>query len=166
MANRRNRVADSIKMLEPLVPSLSATDKDRAVITLSTLADDYEKSFRYSDAANTYTELEKRFGLLMDENERQRVSTRGCPVESAARIAAAVRRGERTFHCADPQRQSRTSRSIGRLRQVPRIADPRYRSKSLGDKRQPRTAAGSQALQCIGHVQRDCRDGGWQFAPR
>jgi hypothetical protein len=74
MANRRNRVADSIKMLEPLVPTLSTTDKDRAVITLTTLADDYEKSFRYSDAANTYGELDRRFGLVMDENERQRVS--------------------------------------------------------------------------------------------
>jgi hypothetical protein len=74
MANRRNRVADSIKMLEPLVPTLSTADKDRAVVTLSTLADDYEKSFRYSDAANTYEELDRRFGLVMDENERQRVS--------------------------------------------------------------------------------------------
>jgi len=74
MANRCNRVADSIKMLEPLVPTLSTTDKERGVITLSTLADDYEKSFRYSDAANAYSELERRFGLLMDENERRRVS--------------------------------------------------------------------------------------------
>src|SRR5580698_585849 len=74
MANRCNRVADSIKMLEPLVPTLSTTDKERGVITLSTLADDYEKSFRYSDAANAYSELDIRFGLLMDENERRRVS--------------------------------------------------------------------------------------------
>ncbi len=74
MANRCNRVADSIKMLEPLVPTLSTTDKERGVITLSTLADDYEKSFRYSDAANAYSELDRRFGLLMDENERRRVS--------------------------------------------------------------------------------------------
>ncbi len=74
MENRRNRVVDSIRMLEPLVPSLSTSDKDRAVITLSTLADDYEKSFRYSDAANTYAELERRFGLVMDEHERKRVN--------------------------------------------------------------------------------------------
>jgi hypothetical protein len=74
MANRCNRVAGSIKMLEPLVPTLSTTDKERGVITLSTLADDYEKSFRYSDAANAYSELDRRFGLLMDENERRRVS--------------------------------------------------------------------------------------------
>jgi hypothetical protein len=91
MANRRNRVADSIKMLEPLVPSLSTADKDRAVLTLSTLADDYEKCFRYSDAANTYAELERRFGLVMDENERKRVSgeaarwslLRGAPPQTA-----------------------------------------------------------------------------------
>jgi hypothetical protein len=91
MANRRNRVAESIKMLEPLVSSLSATNKDRAVIALSTLADDYEKTFRYSDAADTYGELEKRFGSSMDDQERQRASReaarwnllRGAPSQSA-----------------------------------------------------------------------------------
>ena len=96
MANRRNRVADSIRTLEPLVPALSATNKGRAVIALSTLADDYEKSFRYSDAADTYTELEKRFGPLMDDYDRQRASTeaarwnllRGAPTQSAEVKAA------------------------------------------------------------------------------
>lgn len=90
MANRRNRVAESITMLEPLVPSLSAANKERAVLALSTLADDYEKAFRYSDAADTYGELEKRFGSLMDENERQRATReaarwsllRGAPPQS------------------------------------------------------------------------------------
>jgi hypothetical protein len=74
MANRRNRVAESIQILEPLVSSLSATNKERAVIALSTLADDYEKAFRYSDAADTYEELERRFGPLMDDEERQRLN--------------------------------------------------------------------------------------------
>ncbi len=91
MANRRNRVAESIKMLEPLVSSLSAANKDRAVIALSTLADDYEKTFRYSDAADAYGELEKRFGSSMDDQERQRASReaarwsllRGAPPQSA-----------------------------------------------------------------------------------
>jgi hypothetical protein len=91
MANRRNRVAESIAMLEPLVASLSATNKERAVVALSTLADDYEKTFRYSDAADTYAELEKRFGSLMDEKERQRASReasrwsllRGAPPQSS-----------------------------------------------------------------------------------
>jgi len=96
MANRRNRVAESIRRLEPLVAGLSATNKGRAVIALSTLADDYEKSFRYSDAADTYTELEKRFGPLMDEHDRQRAITeagrwsllRGAPTQSAEVKAA------------------------------------------------------------------------------
>ena len=91
MANRRNRVAESIKMLEPLVSSLSATNKDRAVIALSTLADDYEKTFRYSNAADAYADLENRFGSSMDENERARASRealrwnllRGAPPQSS-----------------------------------------------------------------------------------
>jgi Aspartyl protease len=91
MANRRNQVAESIRTLEPLVPFLSATNKERAIIALSTLADDYEKAFRYSEAANTYAELERRFGSWMDENERQRAIReaarwsllRGAPPQSA-----------------------------------------------------------------------------------
>ncbi len=91
MANRRNRVAESIRMLEPLVPSLTATNKERAVIALSTLADDYEKTFRYAAAADTYAELERHFGSSMDDQERQRASKeaarwsllRGAPPQSA-----------------------------------------------------------------------------------
>jgi hypothetical protein len=91
MANRRNRVAESIRMLQPLVSSLAAANKERAVIALSTLADDYEKTFRYSDAADTYEELERRFGSSMDDQERQRVSReaarwsllRGAPRQSS-----------------------------------------------------------------------------------
>jgi hypothetical protein len=90
MANRRNRVAESIRMLEPLLPSLSAANAPRAVIALSTLADDYEKSFRYSDAADAYAQLGRRFGPLMAANERQRAITeaarwnllRGAPAQS------------------------------------------------------------------------------------
>jgi len=75
MANRRNRVADSIRMLEPLLPSLSATNRERAIVALSTLADDYEKTFRYADAANAYAQLETRFGSSMSESERRRART-------------------------------------------------------------------------------------------
>ena len=96
MANRRNRVGESIRELEPLVPALSATNPERAVIALSTLADDYEKAFRYADAADTYAELSRRFGPLMDERDRQRASTeasrwnllRGAPAQSAEVSAA------------------------------------------------------------------------------
>ena len=75
MANRRNRVAESIRTLEPLLPSLSATNKERAIVALSTLADDYEKTFRYADAANAYAQLETRFGSSMSESERRRART-------------------------------------------------------------------------------------------
>ena len=90
MANRRNRVAESIGTLEPLLPSLSVSNKERAIIALSTLADDYEKAFRYSDAADAYAQLEIRFGSSMDENDRRKARTeaarwnllRGAPAQS------------------------------------------------------------------------------------
>ncbi len=90
MANRRNRVADSIRTLEPLLPSLSVTNPERAIVALSTLADDYEKTFRYADAANAYAQLETRFGSSMSESERRRARTeaarwnllRGAPPQS------------------------------------------------------------------------------------
>jgi len=72
MANRRNRVADSIRTLEPLLPLLSAANRERAIVALNTLADDYEKTFRYADAANAYAQLETRFGSSMSESERRR----------------------------------------------------------------------------------------------
>ena len=75
MANRRNRVAQSIRTLEPLLRSLSATNRERAIVALSTLADDYEKAFRYADAANAYAQLETRFGSSMSESERRRART-------------------------------------------------------------------------------------------
>jgi hypothetical protein len=75
IANRRNRVAESIRKLEPLLASLSVTNKERAIIALSTLADDYEKAFRYSNAADAYAQLETRFGLSMTENERRKART-------------------------------------------------------------------------------------------
>ena len=90
MANRRNRVAESIQTLEPLLPPLSATNRERAIVALSTLADDYEKAFRYSDAANAYLQMETRFGSSMSESERRRARTeagrwnllRGAPRQS------------------------------------------------------------------------------------
>jgi len=72
MANRRNRVPDSIRLLTPLLPVLAATSSEKAIIALSTLADDYEKSFRYGDAADAYSQLDREFGAYMSEPERRR----------------------------------------------------------------------------------------------
>ena len=72
MANRRNRTDQSIRLLKPLIPALTLQDKERAVVALRTLADDYEKSFRYADAADTYSQLDRQFGADMSATERQR----------------------------------------------------------------------------------------------
>jgi predicted aspartyl protease len=74
MANRRNQAAESIRLLQPLIPSLSKVDRRRAVIALSTLADDYEKTFQYSAAADTYTTLVQNYAHDMSSGELTRVT--------------------------------------------------------------------------------------------
>jgi hypothetical protein len=73
LANRRNRIALSIERLQPLVAALAARNKDYAVVALSTLADDYEKSYQYSAAADTYAELERNYKAYMSPAEQLRV---------------------------------------------------------------------------------------------
>jgi len=74
LANRRNRIALSIERLQPLGAALAARNKNYAVVALSTLADDYEKSYQYSAAADTYAELERDYGAYMSPVEKLRVS--------------------------------------------------------------------------------------------
>ena len=57
LANRRNQVPESIRLLEPLTHTLTGGPVDRAELALCSLADDYAKSFRYADAADTYALL-------------------------------------------------------------------------------------------------------------
>jgi predicted aspartyl protease len=54
MANRINHIQESLRLLEPLVATLLATNPVRAELALCTLADDYAKSFRYANAASFY----------------------------------------------------------------------------------------------------------------
>jgi predicted aspartyl protease len=72
MDNRRNRATESITLLEPLIPALSATNQARALIALSTLADDYEKTFQYAAAANTYANLAQNFAPYMSADQVQK----------------------------------------------------------------------------------------------
>lgn len=74
LANRRNRVALSIERLQPLVAALAARNKNDEVVALSTLADDYEKSYQYSLAADAYAELDRHYAAYMSPEEQQRVS--------------------------------------------------------------------------------------------
>ena len=69
MANRRNRASESIKLVQPLLPALAVANKERAVIALSVLADDYEKTFQYSAAADAYTELVQNFQPYMSAED-------------------------------------------------------------------------------------------------
>jgi clan AA aspartic protease (TIGR02281 family) len=69
MANRRNRASESITLLRPLIPLLSATNHERAVVALSTLADDYEKTFQYAAAADTYANLTHNFEPYMSGDQ-------------------------------------------------------------------------------------------------
>jgi clan AA aspartic protease (TIGR02281 family) len=69
MANRRNRAAESIRLLQPLVPALAKGDPSRAITALSTLADDYEKTFQYAAAADTYTNLVQNFASEMSAEQ-------------------------------------------------------------------------------------------------
>jgi predicted aspartyl protease len=59
LANRKNQVADSIQLIEPLVPTLAVDYSQRTAIALCTLADDYARSFRYGSAADTYRLLSR-----------------------------------------------------------------------------------------------------------
>jgi predicted aspartyl protease len=59
MANRTLQVTNSIRLLEPLLPVLRASNPVRAESVLCTLADDYAKDFRYADAAMTYSEAQR-----------------------------------------------------------------------------------------------------------
>jgi hypothetical protein len=59
MANRVNHVQKSIRLLEPLIPTLLANSPVRAEFALCTLADDYAKTFGYGDAARFYTEANR-----------------------------------------------------------------------------------------------------------
>lgn len=61
LANREGRTDDSIRLLESALPAIRASHPDRAAIALEALADDYNKSFRYDDAARIYDDLLANF---------------------------------------------------------------------------------------------------------
>jgi hypothetical protein len=76
MANRKNQVAGSVRLLEPLVPRLVQSYSSRTAIALCTLADDYAKTFRYAEAADTFRLLSRMPGYTEEPN--------GCHAEREA----------------------------------------------------------------------------------
>ena len=68
LANRRNQVSESIRLLEPLAHTLIEGPTDRAELALCSLADDYAKDFRYGDAADMYSLLSRLPGYREDDS--------------------------------------------------------------------------------------------------
>jgi hypothetical protein len=66
LANRSGRIDDSILLLNRALPNLRESQAKRAAIALEALADDYNKSFRYADAARTYDDLLAHFAGQLD----------------------------------------------------------------------------------------------------
>jgi hypothetical protein len=57
LANWQGRTEESIRLLNTALPSIRKSQAARAAVALQTLADDYNKAFRYRDAARAYDDL-------------------------------------------------------------------------------------------------------------
>ena len=74
LANHTNHLSTSIRLLKQALPRLQKQGAhDREQVALETLADGYSRLYRYSEAADTYTILEKRLGDQMSAEERANV---------------------------------------------------------------------------------------------
>jgi hypothetical protein len=71
LANRTGQVDESIRLLKSVLPGIRASRRDRAAIALETLADDYNKTFRYADAADAYDDLLAHFADHLDGEQLQ-----------------------------------------------------------------------------------------------
>jgi len=73
LANRENRIGESISLLTSALPGIRASRPDRTAIALQALADDYTKSFRYVDAAKTDDDLLAHFANQMSPGDLKEV---------------------------------------------------------------------------------------------
>ena len=71
LANRTGRIEESIRLLNSAIPSIRESEPARAAIALEALADDFNKSFRYGDAASTYDDLLAHFSKELDKERLQ-----------------------------------------------------------------------------------------------
>ena len=70
LANRSGHIDESIGLLNKVLPGLKSSRPDRASVALQTLADDYQKSFRYNDAIAAFEDLLHNFASQMDAIEK------------------------------------------------------------------------------------------------
>ena len=71
LANRTGHVDESIRLLNIALPGIRAPRKDRAAVALESLADDYNKTFRYADAAGAYDDLLAHFADQLNGDHLQ-----------------------------------------------------------------------------------------------
>lgn len=69
--NRTGRIEESIGLLNSAIPSIRKSQPTRAALALQALADDYNKSFRYGEAASTYDELLAHFSGELEKERLQ-----------------------------------------------------------------------------------------------
>jgi Aspartyl protease len=65
LANRTGHLEESIRLLKHALPAIRKSEPERAAVALEALADDYNKTFRYDDAARTYDDLLTQFGTQL-----------------------------------------------------------------------------------------------------
>lgn len=77
LANRRNRLRDSIDLLEPLAAKLAVAPASwREKELLASLADDYSKIFEYARSEATFAKLLQRYGAALTKREHRNFSNR------------------------------------------------------------------------------------------
>jgi len=77
LANRKNQIEDSTRLLEPLASRLAAKPSSwRERELLATLADDYSKTFHYAKSAQAFSALLQRYGKTLSEQERKNAAQR------------------------------------------------------------------------------------------
>jgi Aspartyl protease len=77
LANRKNRLQESIQLLAPMAPGLAAAPPAwREQELLKTLGDDYDKVFEYAKAETLFLALSKRYGRRLKSRELRRVGNR------------------------------------------------------------------------------------------
>ncbi|SRR5258708_483209 len=71
LANRQNRVAESATLLKKAISKLK--DRNRIEIALEALADDYQKVFRYADAARVLSDVLDHYSKEIDATRKKGV---------------------------------------------------------------------------------------------
>jgi hypothetical protein len=71
LANATGQITESIRLLNSALPLLRTSRLDRAAVALEDLADDYNKSFRYADAARADDDLLTHFSGQLRPEELQ-----------------------------------------------------------------------------------------------